>query len=155
VHQLVNKRLWCSEQLLRCKVSLSRWIVMWYKVNFIHSWIIMIQHCDGFGKKSEHVAGNADKKGIWEPALLGYHAASSGNFYRRFATLDSWPLKIGQIGCPETSLRNYDYSLRNNSEERSSRLCGGGSLKSRNRYLFTSKFVPTAWGVLVEERQSG
>ena len=30
----------------------------------------------------------------------------------------SWPLKMGPIGCPETSVRNYHYSLRNNSEER-------------------------------------
>ena len=34
--------------------------------------------------------------------------------------LDSWALKTGQIGCPETSVRNYQYSLRDNSEERTS-----------------------------------
>jgi hypothetical protein len=38
--------------------------------------------------------------------LLRYYAASSGN---------SLP-----IGCPETSIRNYHYSLRNNPEKRSS-----------------------------------
>ena len=27
---------------------------------------------------------------------------------------------MGPIGCPDTSVRNYHYSLRNNSEERSS-----------------------------------
>jgi len=27
---------------------------------------------------------------------------------------------MGQIGCPETSVRNYHYSLRNNPEERNS-----------------------------------
>jgi hypothetical protein len=27
---------------------------------------------------------------------------------------------MGPIGCPETSVRNYRYSLRNNPEERSS-----------------------------------
>ena len=32
------------------------------------------------------------------------------------------PLKMGPIGCPETSLLNCHYSLRNNREERSSRL---------------------------------
>ena len=32
--------------------------------------------------------------------------------------LDSWSLKMGRIGCPETSVRNYHYSLRNNLEER-------------------------------------
>jgi len=25
---------------------------------------------------------------------------------------------MGPIGCPETSVRNHDYSLRNNPEER-------------------------------------
>jgi len=33
---------------------------------------------------------------------------------------NSSPLNIGPIGCPETSVRNYHYSLRNNPEERSS-----------------------------------
>jgi hypothetical protein len=45
----------------------------------------------------------------------------------------SWPLKVGPIGCPETSVRNYHYSLRNNAEDHSSnlRVLRGGSLKSR------------------------
>ena len=29
---------------------------------------------------------------------------------------------MGPISCPETSVRNYNYSLRNNQEERSSLL---------------------------------
>jgi len=33
-------------------------------------------------------------------------------------------------GCPETSVRNYRYWLRNKPEERSSQLLRGGSLKS-------------------------
>jgi len=39
------------------------------------------------------------------------------------------------IDCPETSLRNYHYWLRNNPEECSSQLLHGGSLKSRTIYL--------------------
>jgi len=43
---------------------------------------------------------------------------------------------MGPLGCPETSVRNYYYSLHNNPEERSSQLLRGGSLKSRTfRYL--------------------
>jgi hypothetical protein len=38
---------------------------------------------------------------------------------------------MGSKGCPETSVGNYHYSLRNNREERSCLLLGGGSLKSR------------------------
>ena len=38
------------------------------------------------------------------------------------------------IGCPETSVRNYRYSLRNSPEERSSQLLPGGSLKSHKNF---------------------
>jgi hypothetical protein len=31
--------------------------------------------------------------------------------------LGSWTLRMGSIGCPETSVRNYHYSMRNNAEE--------------------------------------
>jgi hypothetical protein len=41
------------------------------------------------------------------------------------------PLKLGPIGCPETSVRNYHYSLFNSTEERSWHSLRGGSLKSR------------------------
>ena len=74
-------------------------------------------------------------------ALLGYYAASSGNFLptfrdnlsrpssrvknrrirrRRGENLDSCPLKIGPIICRETSVRNYHGLLRNTAEELSS-----------------------------------
>jgi len=49
----------------------------------------------------------------------------------------TWTLRIGPIGCPETSVRNYNYSLRNNPEELSSQVLRGVSLKSRN-----NKIVP-------------
>ena len=38
---------------------------------------------------------------------------------------------MGQTGCPETSVRNYNYSLRKNTEERSSHILRVGKLKSR------------------------
>jgi len=37
---------------------------------------------------------------------------------------------MGPIGCPETAVRNYHYSLGNNPEERVSHLLRGWSLKS-------------------------
>ena len=40
-------------------------------------------------------------------------------------------LKMGQIGCLETSVRNHQYSLRNIPEGRSSLLLRAGSLKWR------------------------
>jgi hypothetical protein len=45
---------------------------------------------------------------------------------------------MGPTGCPESSVRNYHYWLRNNPEERSSDLFGGGSLKS----LFLIQLLP-------------
>jgi hypothetical protein len=45
---------------------------------------------------------------------------------------NSRPLKIGPTGCPETSVKYYHYSLRNNPEKRSFRLLRAGSLKSHN-----------------------
>ena len=44
-------------------------------------------------------------------------------FFVRFLTLED--------DCPETSVINYHHSLRNNPEERFSRLLRYGSLKSR------------------------
>jgi len=62
--------------------------------------------------------------------------------YRRFGTTHrphiqdsgnpiTWPFKMGTIGCPETSVSNYHYTLRNSPGERRSHLILGGSLKSR------------------------
>ena len=39
---------------------------------------------------------------------------------------DSWALTMGRIGCPETSVRNYHYSLRNNPDKRGSHKLRGG-----------------------------
>jgi hypothetical protein len=69
-------------------------------------------------------------------ALLGHYAASSGDFLPTFQEKLSVP-----IGCPETSARNYHYSLRNNAEEQSSYLLRGGSLKSRIN-IYTQIVLP-------------
>ena len=41
--------------------------------------------------------------------------------YRRFGTIYLDPRRWNPIGYPETSVRNYHYSLRNDPEEHSSR----------------------------------
>jgi hypothetical protein len=91
-------------------------------------------------------------------ALLGYYAASSGNFLptfrdnlsvtgnflpkfrdnqsvpssgvnNPFLILDPW--KTGPKGCLETSVINYHYTQRNNPEERSSQVwCRSSSSSS-------------------------
>ena len=71
--------------------------------------------------------------------------------YRRFGTtysshlqqsgpfLDSWPLNMGPLSYPETSVRNCHHSLHNNSEECSSYLLRGWSLKSHGLMFFEIK----------------
>jgi len=55
-------------------------------------------------------------------ALLRYYARSSGNFlpmFRGNLPVQSWnldPWNMGPIGCPETSVRNCHYSVRNKPE---------------------------------------
>ena len=83
-----------------------------------------------------------DKVPLENCALLGYYRASNGNFlptFRENLSVSSSGFKkgvflaprMGRIICPETSVRNYHYRLRNNPEERISQLFRGGSLKSR------------------------
>ena len=52
--------------------------------------------------------------------LLGYHAASSGNFLPMFQDNLSVPAPGDGIpkGCPEMSVRNYHYLLHDNPGER-------------------------------------
>jgi hypothetical protein len=48
-----------------------------------------------------------------------------------------YSLKMGLICCPETSVRNYHHSLRNNPEESSYHQFRVGSLKLRLRIFFS------------------
>ena len=71
-------------------------------------------------------------------ALLNYYTASSGNPLPTFRdnlsvsssrVKKSSSLKVRQITCPETSVRNYHYSLHYKPEELSYHLLRFGSLK--------------------------
>jgi len=50
---------------------------------------------------------------------------------------------MGRIGCLEISVKNYDHTLRNSPEERSSYLFRGGSLKTGT----PPPFYNTFWGI--------
>jgi hypothetical protein len=65
---------------------------------------------------------------------------------------DSWPLKRGRRGFPETSVINYHYSLRNNSEECSSYLLRGEFLKSHKLLLISVLRVQTRLDIIREFR---
>jgi hypothetical protein len=83
---------------------------------------------------------HGNKRLLQNFAFLDFYAASSENRLPKFRdTLSfissrvfmvSLPLKTRLTGCPETSVSNYHYSVRNSPEERGSRLGGGRSLKS-------------------------
>ena len=98
-------------------------------------------------------------------ALLGSYASPSGNslpsfheeiIFPVFRGLDSQPLKLG---CPETSVINYHYSLLNDPGERSFDIDITADSISISR-LITSYFVPAAgntkylfiWGGAVKFR---
>ena len=59
----------------------------------------------------------------------------------RLIILDSWYLKTGTIGCPETSARDCHYWLRNDPEECSSEVLRGGSQKSRIKPKYQHSFL--------------
>jgi hypothetical protein len=67
-------------------------------------------------------------------ALLGCYATSVGNSPRTFrdnlsdpSTWVKFLFKLAPLFCPETSVGNYQYPLRNSPEERSSHSLRGGS----------------------------
>ena len=47
----------------------------------------------------------------------------------------AWPLKMGPIGCLETSVTNYQSTLRKIPEERRSRLHGDESLRTATKFV--------------------
>jgi hypothetical protein len=55
--------------------------------------------------------------------------------------LDSWPLKIGPIRCPETSVNNYHTTPRNNLQERRRRK---PEIKVQNKWFETKTHVAHA-----------
>jgi len=68
-----------------------------------------------------HVISGFRRKLDGNSVLLGHYAACSGKFFGtpyRFHLQGS----KGPIGCPETSVRSYNYTLRNDPEERSSQV---------------------------------
>jgi hypothetical protein len=62
-----------------------------------------------------------------------YRSHPQGSRIQKKGSLDSWTLRMGPIGWPETSVRNYQYLLCNNPEEHVSLLLHSRSLKSHRR----------------------
>jgi hypothetical protein len=66
-----------------------------------------------------------------EGTLIDGAISGDENVIKEGAEKTSLTLKIGVIGCPETSVRNFYDMLRNNPAERKSHQLRGGNLKSR------------------------
>jgi len=94
------------------------------------------------------------------------------NSYRRFRDELSVPFsrvkKLGLVGCPETSVRNYHYTQRNIPEERRSHLRGGSPKLSTViafriafyfyayiQYVALKSINDNVWHVFVEYVQTG
>jgi hypothetical protein len=106
----------------------------WYEWALWHGW--ERRNETGF------ITGKAEGKGtLWRSRLMEENITARialfwvitlqivVTSYRRFRTtnrvlssVDSWPLKKGPTGCPETPVINNHYSQRNNSEQHSSHL---------------------------------
>ena len=72
------------------------------------------------------VPGTANKQNHDICRLMGYYAVS-GNSYPTFRFYFQEPrIQEDRQVAPETSVRNYHHSLRNNPEERTSHLLRGG-----------------------------
>ena len=94
---------------------------------------------------------------IWNLCILvvGY-----GHFWTTYFSLlqfSSSPMKMGQSGCPETSVTNYESKVRKISEERRLYLHRSRSRKSRTAFLQRSvglnpKKFPPFYGNNVHDR---
>ena len=96
---------------------------------------------------------NAKDVGDWEIVETYLNSASKIYIKETFTSWDkmfgdhcNW---IGPIDCPETSVRNYHCALRNNPEERSSRMCQCTSWRSAyqastHNWLGGGRTAPTA-----------
>jgi len=66
---------------------------------------------------------------------------------------DSSSLKMEPIGCPETSVMNYHYTLRNSPEVRGSHLLRGGSFKFRILHKAVLKPMATKGASCLQEQR--
>jgi hypothetical protein len=81
-----------------------------------HSWVggeqPMMMHPSGRGKESQ------SEVQVWEVKRRGLCRERHGVYFTPEGR--SWPLKMGPIRCPETSVKNYHSTLCYTPEERRS-----------------------------------
>jgi hypothetical protein len=80
-----------------------------------------------FWVSQKRVAEDWNLIGLWGLRCFGI-LLSVGSYSKK--TWTAWPLKMGPIGCPETSVRNHHSALRKIPKERISHLHRGRSMTS-------------------------
>ena len=81
----------------------------------IGGWVGPSAGMDGCGKCRPH---RDSIPGLSSPYRIAIPTELPGSPRNPRTKIISWPLGMGSTGCPETSVRNYHYTLRNSSEER-------------------------------------
>jgi hypothetical protein len=137
----------------------SRRFILWIYSYFSQSFTVWISSLYGPAREKCSIATEVNLAICKSSAKEGYHwdLRSFGILTterrpaispRRFGTTyrsqiqgsrsprrTSWPLNMGSIGCPETSVLNCHHALRNIPEELRSNLLCGRSLKARNALI--------------------
>ena len=115
-----NVRIWTKERSFVCRRTLELKVLsvcfLWAPGGQMSGYLASMSRWKPEHRIGPHLGEISDfNREVDENcALLGCY--SSSGVQKRI--LDPW--KMGPICCPETSVRNYHYSLRNNLEERSS-----------------------------------
>jgi hypothetical protein len=112
-----------------------------FEINFVPTsqnfWLLIIKGCFRTKERKDNYVLKPVNL-LWVRSILFWDITQLivGVTYRRFGTIyrshlfGFLTLKMGKIGCPEMSVRNYHYTLRNIPEERRSHVLRSGSLKS-------------------------
>jgi hypothetical protein len=106
----------------------------------IHSWKLRHSDCSQY---FIHIIRNWTLV-LKTPILLGCYAAFSFKSYRQY-------FQDGTDICFETSLRNTQYSLPNNTEECNSHLFRGGSLKLLISQVFLPLYIAAELGLWYQQ----
>ena len=117
-------------------VNISVWL---HLINY--RWTVTVR--DGVTDGVSLFKGTAEQGAPHEIcALLGYYAASGDNSLPTFRdNISVWPLNLGPIGCPETSVRNCQHRLRNIQKEFRVHQLRSWSLRTRkNGAIWLAKF---------------
>ena len=140
----VNKKAFCVFEFAKTESNVTaqrRFRIMYHTEpttdKTIREWYMNSSRVAACALRNEQ-AVRAHRPG--RPVRFAYEQPVVSIFTVQESPQNSWPLRLGPIVCPETSIRNYHYSPHNNPEERSSQLFRCRSLISP--VMCSSREVP-------------